>query len=77
MKTILSENTAYWSNRAFSYSEVNKAELANGGRQRWSHCLHLEIVRHLPNRAPWNLCVLDIGTGPGFLRFFSASWVTM
>ena len=64
--TILSENKSYWTGRAASYSEVNQLELATQQRQKWSDCLHAEIARQFPDRAPEPLRVLEVGTGPGF-----------
>ena len=63
---ILSENKSYWTGRAASYSEVNQLELATQQRQKWSDCLHAEIARQFPDRAPESLRVLEVGTGPGF-----------
>ena len=65
-QTILSENKSYWTGRASGYSEVNQWELATRQRQKWSDCLHAEIARQFPDRAPQELRVLEIGTGPGF-----------
>ena len=65
-QTILSENKSYWTGRAASYSEVNQLELATQQRQKWSECLHAEIARQFPDRAPESLRVLEVGTGPGF-----------
>ena len=65
-QTILSENKSYWTGRAASYSEVNQLELATQQRRKWSDCLHAEIVRQFPGRAPESLRVLEAGTGPGF-----------
>ena len=64
--TIESENKSYWTGRASGYSEVNQWELASEQRQRWSTCLRDEITRHFPGRAPQELRVLEVGTGPGF-----------
>ena len=63
---IISENKSYWTGRAASYSQVNQLELATQQRQKWSDCLHTEIARQFPDRAPEGLRVLEIGTGPGF-----------
>ncbi len=64
--TILSENKSYWTGRAQGYSEVNRLELATAQKKTWSDCLHAEIARHFPHRAPDTLRVLEVGTGPGF-----------
>ena len=63
---ILFENKAYWTQRAPTYSEVNQLELTTAQRQKWSDCLHNEIVQHFPDHAPETLRVLEVGTGPGF-----------
>lgn len=63
---ILSENKSYWTGRAASYSEVSHLELSTRQRQKWSACLHAEIARQFPDRAPEALRVLEAGTGPGF-----------
>ena len=65
-QTILSENKAYWTDRASGYSEVNQVELETDQRKKWSDCLHGEIVQHFPGIAATQLRVLEIGTGPGF-----------
>ena len=65
-QTILSENKAYWTDRASGYSEVNQVELETDQRKKWSDCLHGEIVQHFPGIAAAQLRVLEIGTGPGF-----------
>ena len=69
---ILSENKAYWTQRAPTYSELNQLELATAQRQKWSDCLHNEIVRHFPDHAPETLRVLEAGTGPGFFAIILA-----
>lgn len=66
LQTILSENKSYWTGRAASYSEVNQLELSTQQRQKWSDCLHAEIVRQFPGCAPGSLRVMEVGTGPGF-----------
>ncbi|MBQ5405174.1 MAG: class I SAM-dependent methyltransferase [Oscillospiraceae bacterium] len=64
--TIEAENKSYWTGRASGYSEVNQLELATEQRQKWSACLKDEIAKQFPNRAPQELRVLEVGTGPGF-----------
>ena len=64
--TLIKENRDYWSQRATSYSDVNKEELAGENRQKWSAVLDREIRSHFPGRSPDSIKVLDIGTGPGF-----------
>lgn len=65
-QTILLENKNYWTGRASGYSAVNQTELATEQRQKWRDCLHAEITRRFPDRAPEELKVLEVGTGPGF-----------
>ena len=65
-KTILEENREYWTGRASGYSEVNRAELSTGQRQKWKDCLREELKRQFPNRPTEELIVLEVGTGPGF-----------
>lgn len=65
-QTIHEENSAYWTQRAAGYSEVNKLELSTAQREKWADCLRAEIRRQFPDRAPAELRVLDVGTGPGF-----------
>ncbi len=64
--TILEENLEYWTGRASGYSEVNRLELSTDQRRKWKDCLHSEIARQFPDRAPAELRVLEVGTGPGF-----------
>lgn len=63
---FLRQNTAYWSKRASGYSRVNQAELCTSQRRVWSHALDSRIQEHFPNRLRESICVLDVGTGPGF-----------
>ena len=65
-KTILNENKAYWTQRASGYSEVNQAELGTAQHEIWRGELCRQIAAHFPDRAPEDLRVLDVGTGPGF-----------
>ena len=64
--TIEKENKSYWTGRASGYSEVNQLELSTEQRQKWSACLKDEIAKQFPGRAPQELRVLEVGTGPGF-----------
>lgn len=60
------ENIHYWTNRTEGYSGVNREELASAQREVWGSVLSERIRAHFPDRAPRQLRVLDIGTGPGF-----------
>ncbi len=65
------ENEGYWTQRAASYSDVNKGELAGDNRVNWRN----EICSHLTREQlahPENVKVLDIGTGPGFFAIILA-----
>ena len=68
MKGQLKELEQYWTNRAEGYSMVNQEELAGEQRQKWLHYLQT----HFPEKAPEQLAVLDIGTGPGFFSIILA-----
>jgi len=70
--TILFENRAYWTQRAPSYSKVNRQELATGHREVWKQTLTERIASRFPGRAPGELHVLEVGTGPGFFAILLA-----
>lgn len=63
---ILSENKAYWTQRAPTYSELNQAELTSQSRKIWCHTICEQIRSQFPDRQPRSLRVLEVGTGPGF-----------
>lgn len=63
---VLSENKAYWTDRASGYSEVNQWELSTDQREKWSNSLRNAITGCFADRAPEQLNVLEVGTGPGF-----------
>jgi ubiquinone/menaquinone biosynthesis C-methylase UbiE len=71
-KTILSENRAYWTGRASSYSAVNREELRTRQREVWRSELRAHIQRQFPQREPASVRVLEIGTGPGFFAILLA-----
>ena len=71
-ETILSQNRAYWTRRAPGYSEVNREELATGQRSLWRRALAEPIEGRFPGRAPGDIHVLEIGTGPGFFAILLA-----
>ena len=60
---ILFENRAYWTQRAPSYSEVNREELATDQREVWKHTLTERISARFPDRVPGEIHVLEVGTG--------------
>jgi ubiquinone/menaquinone biosynthesis C-methylase UbiE len=66
------ENKAYWSKRAPSYSEVNQVELQTAQRQVWRSAIEERIQAHFPDRAPEDIRVLEVGTGPGFFAILLA-----
>lgn len=66
MKTIIDENRTYWTGRASSYSKENRQELETNQHCVWRNCLAREIKGHFPGRAPEEIRVLEVGTGPGF-----------
>ena len=71
-EAILLENRAYWTQRAPSYSEVNREELATDQREIWKHTLTERISTHFPDKAPGEIRVLEVGTGPGFFAILLA-----
>lgn len=68
MEGQLKQLEQYWTDRAEGYSMVNQEELAGEQRQKWLHYLQ----SHFPKKAPEQLAVLDIGTGPGFFSIILA-----
>lgn len=68
MEGQLKELEQYWTSRAEGYSMVNQEELAGEQRQKWLHYLQA----HFPKKAPEQLSILDIGTGPGFFSIILA-----
>jgi ubiquinone/menaquinone biosynthesis C-methylase UbiE len=69
---ILFENRAYWTQRAPTYSEINRSELSSRSRDRWQSVLREQISAHFPDRVPRELRVLETGTGPGFFAIILA-----
>lgn len=65
-KTILSENKAYWTQRSETYSIENREELEDAHRSIWRSVITEQIAAHFPGRAPEELRLLEVGTGPGF-----------
>lgn len=66
------ENIHYWTGRTDGYSQVNKEELASEQKRVWGGMLIKKIDAHFPGRAPEEIQVLDIGTGPGFFSILLA-----
>jgi SAM-dependent methyltransferase len=66
------ENRAYWTQRAPSYSEVNREELSTDRREAWKQVLVECIAARFPNREPDEIHVLEVGTGPGFFAILLA-----
>lgn len=66
MENYAKENQRYWTQRAPSYSQVNREELATAQRQVWSRTLDERIRGRFPFRRREQIRVLDVGTGPGF-----------
>ena len=69
---IILENREYWTQRAPGYSQVNQEELATNQREVWRRTLVERIGAHFPGRAPGDIHVLEIGTGPGFFAILLA-----
>ena len=70
--TILLENREYWTQRAPSYSLINRRELATPQHCKWRDCLQKEIAARFPDRAAADIRVLEVGTGPGFFAILLA-----
>lgn len=60
------ENIHYWTGRTDGYSTVNQEELFSDQKTVWGRVLTEKIKAHFPEKAPEEIQVLDIGTGPGF-----------
>ena len=66
------ENIHYWTNRTKGYSGVNQEELATSQRLVWRNVISERIQARFPGKAPEEICVLDVGTGPGFFAIILA-----
>ncbi len=71
-QTIIHENRAYWSNRASTYSEVNREELTTDSHSRWQRLLDSKIQQRFSLLKRSTVHVLEIGTGPGFFSILLA-----
>lgn len=70
---IIRENREYWSKRAATYSQdIREEELAGIIGNVWFETLTDFITARFPGRAPEEIHVLDIGTGPGFFAIILA-----
>lgn len=67
-KTLI-DNAKYWDERAATYSDVNKWELAGESRQLWKDVCGTAITSRYPNKKASEISVLDVACGPGFLSF--------
>lgn len=72
MGKLQEEIHSYWTKRAAGYSEYNQQELVDERREKWRKALSERIGRYFPGRAPEEIKVLDIGTGPGFFAILLA-----
>lgn len=72
MNTLKDEIHAYWTDRAAGYSEYNQQELADARRIMWKKKLLSLMEENFPDKAPGELKVLDVGTGPGFFALLLA-----
>ncbi|MGM9640320.1 MAG: class I SAM-dependent methyltransferase [Faecousia sp.] len=66
------ENIHYWTHRTPGYSGVNQEELATNQRLVWRNVITERIHARFPEKAPEELKVLDVGTGPGFFAIILA-----
>lgn len=67
-KHMTGEIVAYWTQRAESYSELNRKELERSDRAIWLQAME----RFFPDRPKEDIRILDIGTGPGFFSILLA-----
>ena len=65
-------NVHYWTGRTGGYSGVNRQELVSRQRQVWREALTQPIAARFPGKAPADIRVLDVGTGPGFFAIVLA-----
>lgn len=71
--SIINESKNYWMNRAASYSDINKNELADlEHKQQWQAAMCERIQEAFPALDPSDVQVLEVGTGPGFLSIILA-----
>ena len=66
------ENIHYWTHRTPGYSGVNQEELASNQRLVWRNVITDRIQAKFPGKAPEEIKVLDVGTGPGFFAIILA-----
>ena len=60
------DNISYWSKRSFSYSKNKQDELGTAQHALWAQTLDQRIRERFPAKSREEICVLDVGTGPGF-----------
>lgn len=66
------ENIHYWTHRTPGYSEVNQEELSTNQRLVWRTVITERVQAKFPGKAPEEIKVLDVGTGPGFFAIILA-----
>lgn len=66
------ENIRYWTHRTPGYSGVNQEELATNQRLVWRNVITERVQAKFPGKAPEEIKVLDVGTGPGFFAIVLA-----
>lgn len=66
------ENIHYWTHRTPGYSGVNQEELATNQRLVWRDVITERIRARFLEKAPGEIKVLDVGTGPGFFAIILA-----
>ena len=72
-KNIIAENRAYWSKRAATYSsDIRSNELGGETADNWLRVIRKFIDAQFGNKAPGEIRILDIGTGPGFFAIIFA-----
>lgn len=71
-QSLENSNRAYWTRRAPGYSLVNQEELSGFHHEAWRLLLTERIAACLGERAPQQIRVLEVGTGPGFFAILLA-----
>ena len=73
LEAVISANRAYWSRRAPSFSyENSRDDICGSGYGPWLRTIEESIAARFPGRAPEEIRVLDIATGPGFFAIILA-----
>lgn len=67
----LEKNKCYWSDRAPSYSEINRLELSSSNHENWKRVITDKITSTFEQNTS-DVKILEVGTGPGFFAILLA-----